>query len=129
MFWLRYEWPTKFVEAHEKAQKTFILGVERLLYPLQVDYILEWLFHTAHLLIVQVPKSVRARRGRLVGHIEPLHYRADREQVRGEIGSQLVRRIAEKDRELWNILEECVGEDGVEEVLAILERKEVFDVG
>jgi hypothetical protein len=29
---------------------------------------------------------------------------------------------------LWNLLEECVGEEGIEGVLEMLEEKEVLDV-
>jgi hypothetical protein len=130
MFRLRYERPTKFVEAHKQAQGIFASGMERLVYPVQLDYILEWLFHTAHLLIAEEPQDVEGRRGKLIKQIEQyVHYRAYPVQVRGNVGAQLVRRITDEDRELWTLLEKCVGEEGIEQMLEMLEQKEVLDVG
>jgi len=129
MFWLRHERPAEFMKAHQRAQEIFGLGVERLQYPLQLDYILEWLFHTAHLLIAEQPEDIAKRRARVFKQIRSVRFRADQEQVRGRMGHQLAGRISEQDRELWSLLEECVGKEAVEEVLTTLERKEVLDVG
>jgi hypothetical protein len=127
--WLRYERPKEYMEAHKRAQQIFAAGMERLVCPTQLDYILEWLLHTAHLLIAEKPQDVEGRLGKLIKQIEQyVHYQAYPEQVRGDMGVQLVSRITDEDRELWNLLEECVGEEGIEKVLEMLEEKEVLDV-
>lgn len=131
MLRLKYEQFEKFVEAHRKAQRLFATGVEQLVHPVQLDYILEWLFHTAHLLIAEKPKAKEEERCKaLVKQIEEqVKYRAYLGRIRGEsIGAQLVRRITE-DRELWNLLEKCIGQEGIERALEVLEKKEVLNVG
>jgi len=131
MLRLKYEQPKKFIEAHRKAQRLFATGVEQLVHPVQLDYILEWLFHTAHLLIAEKPKAKEEERCKaLVKQIEEqVKYRAYLGRIRGEsIGAQLVRRIT-KDRELWNLLEKCIGKEGIERALKVLEKKEVLNVG
>jgi hypothetical protein len=128
--WLRYERPKEYTEAHKRAQQIFAAGMERLVCPTQLDYILEWLFHTAHLLLAKRPQDVEGRLGTLSERIEQqVRYRAYPERVRGKAGVQLVRRITDEDRELWNLLEECIGEGGIEQMLDMLEQKEVLDVG
>ena len=128
--WLRYERPREYAEAHRQAQRLFAAGMERLVFPTQLDYTLEWLFHTAHLLIVEEPQDVEERLGKLIEQIElQARYRAYPAQVRGNVGAHLVRRITDEDQELWTVLETCAGEEGIEKVLRILEEREVLDVG
>jgi hypothetical protein len=128
--WLRYEHPESFAEAQQRAQKIFAAGMERLTYPYQLDYIVEWLFHTVHLLLVVEPEDAEKRRTKLIEQIkEHVRYRAYLELVREDIGAQLVSRIVEKDPELWPLLERCIGREGLEEVLPMLEQMEVQNVG
>ncbi|MDY7076323.1 MAG: SIR2 family protein [Chloroflexota bacterium] len=128
--WLRYERPREYAEAHRQAQRLFAAGMERLVFPTQLDYTLEWLFHTAHLLIVEEPQDVEERLGKLIEQIElQARYRAYPAQVRGNVGAHLVRRITDEDQELWTVLETCASEEGIEKVLRILEEREVLDVG
>nr|HID14622.1 hypothetical protein [Anaerolineae bacterium] len=128
--WLRYNQPDRFKEAHQRAQTVFAAGVERLTFPTQLDYIIEWLFHTVHLLLVEEPEDTEKRGAKLSEQIkEQVRYRAYPELVRGAVGAQLVSRIVKKDPESWSLLEQCVGKEGLEETLALLEQMEVQDVG
>jgi len=130
MLWLRYNQPDRFAEAHQRAQKVFATGMKRLTYPMQLDYIVEWLFHTAHLLLVEEPEDTEKRHTRLIEQIgKQVCYRAYPELVRGAIGAQLVSRIVEKDPELWSLLKRCLGREGLEGTLAMLEHMEVEDAG
>jgi len=128
--WLRYEHPEKFVEAQRRAQEIFAAGIERLTYPTQLDYIVEWLFHTAQLLLVEEPESIEERHMKLNERIQMhVRYRAYLELVRGDIRKQLVNRIVGEDLELRSLLERCIGIERLEKTLAMLEQMEVQNVG
>ena len=128
MLQLRYQQPGEYVEAHKLAQETFAAGMEKIVDDVQLDYILEWLFHTAHLLLAE-DQDIETRRESLIKHVEEqVHYRAFW-GAQGEMGSQLVNRIIgvgekREDHELWNLLKECVGAGGAQEILDILTQKQ-----
>lgn len=127
---LRFEAPEKFIKAQERAQSLFAEGMKRLVHPQQLDYIIEWLFHSVQILLVKIPDEPKKRYDELAEMVEKeVHYRAYIEQVWGDVGAEIEKRIVEQDKELQTLLEKCVEQDGAAAILGTLSKKEVLDAG
>ncbi|MCD4669857.1 MAG: hypothetical protein K8S14_05375, partial [Actinomycetia bacterium] len=121
MLQLRYEFPDKYKRAHETARDSFRTGIEELSFPAQREYIVEWLFHTAHLLLVEY--SLAERREMLFEQIQSLPpYRVRRGIFYGHPGEDLAVQVM-KDVVLRCLLETCVGEREMDKVLGSLRKR------
>ncbi|HEY88851.1 MAG TPA: hypothetical protein G4N98_03835 [Thermoflexia bacterium] len=128
MLQLRYESPDEYQRAHKAARDSFRNGIDELSFPAQREYIVEWLFHTAYLLLVECPDDLAERRERLLEQIQSLPpYRARRGISRGNPGAELEAQVM-KDDELLRVLGMCVEENKVDRILDLLKEKEVKNV-
>ncbi len=126
MHHMQYNKPEKYAYAQKQAKEIFASGIRNLGYPMQLDYIFEWLFHTAHLLITEFPEDKKRRYDELKKQISGnIHLRANLDYVQGNIGEQLVNRITKQDVELLDTFRVCVGKDNTEDIIKLLEIKEV----
>jgi hypothetical protein len=134
---LRYHKPEDYRAVHRQAVELFRAGGKRLADEVQRDYLLELLFHEAHLLINEIPEDpehpehrqdvLHRRYEALEALVRPLKF-----QVQFNLCSQriAVRFVAamNQDAELSNVLEACIGDDLLRAFRGILKAKEVFSV-
>lgn len=131
---LRYRAPEDHKTVHRRAEGLFHAGVKSLADQVQRDYLLELLFHKAHLLISEIPEDaqhrqdvLRRRYEALVELVQPLKFQVQLNLCSQRIAVNFVATM-NKDAELSNLLEACMGEELLEALRELLRTKEVISV-
>jgi hypothetical protein len=131
---LRHQGPEDYKAVHRRAVELFHPGVKSLADQVQRDYLLELLFHKAHLLISEIPEDphhsqnvLRRRYEALVELVQPLKFQVQLNLCSQRIAVNFVTTM-NKDAELSNLLEACIGEELLEALREILKAKEVTNV-
>lgn len=124
---LRYKDTDAYENTHQAAQAIFYDGMKKLADRVQREYMLEWLFHTARLLMVQTPDNIDHRCNEFLSRTQPIKFRVRRDPLAGNINANFVDHITQ-DFELWNLLVACIGKDCLEAMKDIFRDKEIIDV-
>jgi hypothetical protein len=124
---LRYKDTDAYENTHKAAQIIFYDGMKKLADRVQREYMLEWLFHTARLLMVKTPDNIDHRCNEFLSRIQPIKFRVRRDPLSRNIKVNFVDHITQ-DFELWNLLVDCIGQECLEDIKDIFRDKEIIDV-
>jgi hypothetical protein len=123
---LKYVDRESFIDAHREAEEIFKASVKTNHDDVQRAYMLEFLFHTASRLLVEVhDKSERCKR--LTNLVKPLNFRILRDIPSTGFGHMFVGKI-NRDVELSRLLETCIGTSCLKALLQIYRNMGVVDV-